>query len=41
VGLLTVRVAPNSVIKVGEHTGLTVSNKHNNWFDAKTGERLV
>ncbi len=41
VGLLTVRVAPNTVIKVGEHTGLTVSNRHNNWFDAKTGVRLV
>ena len=40
VGLLTVRVAPNSVIKVGEHTGMTVSNKHNNWFDAKTGVRI-
>lgn len=40
VGLLTVRVAPNTVIRVGEHTGMTVSNRHNNWFDAKTGERI-
>ena len=40
VGLLTVRVAPNTVIRVGEHTGMTVSNRHNNWFDAKTGVRI-
>ena len=41
VGLITVRVAPNTVMKVGEHVGLTVSSKHNNWFDAQTGLRLV
>jgi multiple sugar transport system ATP-binding protein len=40
VGLMTVRVAPNSVMKVGEHTGLTVSSRHNNWFDAATGLRI-
>ncbi|MEI8170335.1 MAG: ABC transporter ATP-binding protein [Rhodoferax sp.] len=40
VGLLTVRVAPNTVIRVGEHTGMTVSNRHNNWFDAQTGVRI-
>ena len=40
VGLMTVRVAPNSVMKVGEHTGLTVSSRHNNWFDAVTGLRI-
>ena len=40
VGLLTVREAPNTVIRVGAHTGMTVSNRHNNWFDAKTGVRI-
>ncbi|OGB30707.1 MAG: sugar ABC transporter ATP-binding protein [Burkholderiales bacterium RIFCSPLOWO2_12_FULL_61_40] len=41
VGLMTVRVAPNSTLKVGEQTGLTVSSKHNNWFNAQTGVRIV
>ena len=41
VGLMTVRVAPNSIMKVGEQTGLTVSSRHNNWFNAQTGVRLV
>jgi hypothetical protein len=36
-----VRVAPNSIMKVGEQTGLTVSSRHNNWFNAQTGVRLV
>ena len=40
-GPITVRVPPNTSIKVGEQTGLTVSNKHNNWFDAESGVRLV
>ncbi len=40
VGPITIRVAPNTQIKVGEHVGLSVSNKHNNWFDAQTGVRL-
>jgi multiple sugar transport system ATP-binding protein len=40
VGLMTVRVAPNSTMKVGEQTGLSVSSKHNNWFDAKTSVRI-
>jgi multiple sugar transport system ATP-binding protein len=41
VGPITVRVPPNTSIKVGEQTGLTVSSKHNNWFDADSGVRLV
>jgi multiple sugar transport system ATP-binding protein len=41
VGLMTVRVAPNTVMKVGEHTGLTVSSKHNNWFNAQSGVRMA
>lgn len=40
VGLITVRVAPNTSYKVGEQTGLTVSSKHNNWFNLHSGLRL-
>lgn len=39
-GLITVRVPPSTPIKVGEQTGLSVSNKHNNWFDAQSGLRV-
>jgi multiple sugar transport system ATP-binding protein len=39
-GLITVRVPPSTPIQVGEHTGLSVSNKHNNWFDAQSGMRI-
>jgi multiple sugar transport system ATP-binding protein len=38
--LITVRVAPNSTVKVGEKTGLTVSSRHNHWFEAKTDLRI-
>jgi multiple sugar transport system ATP-binding protein len=41
VGLLTVRVAPNTSYQVGEQTGLTVSSRHNNWFDAQSGLRMA
>lgn len=40
VGLMTVRVAPNTTYQVGESVGLTVSSRHNNWFNAQTGLRL-
>ena len=40
VGPITVRVPPSTPIKVGEQTGLTVSNKHNNWFNAQSGLRI-
>ena len=40
VGPITLRVAPNTAVKVGEQTGLTVSSSHNNWFDAQSGVRL-
>ena len=39
-GLMTVRVAPNTQYKVGEQTGLTVSSRHNNWFNAQSGLRI-
>lgn len=40
VGPITVRVPPSTPIKVGEQTGLSVSNRHNNWFDAQSGLRI-
>ena len=39
-GRLTVRVAPNTSYRVGEQTGLTVSGKHNNWFDVQSTKRM-
>ena len=39
-GLMTVRVAPNTRYQVGEQIGLTVSSKHNNWFNAQSGLRI-
>ena len=41
VGTITLRVPPNTPVKVGEQTGLTVSSRHNNWFDAQSGVRLA
>jgi multiple sugar transport system ATP-binding protein len=40
VGRMTVRVAPNTTYRVGEQTGLTVSGKHNNWFDVQSTKRI-
>lgn len=40
VGLMTVRVAPNTTYKIGDQVGLEVSSRHNNWFNAQTGLRL-
>ena len=39
-GLITVRVPPSTPVKVGEQIGLSVSNKHNNGFDAQSGMRI-
>ncbi|QJC56163.1 sn-glycerol-3-phosphate import ATP-binding protein UgpC [Polaromonas vacuolata] len=41
VGLITVRVPPNTPVKVGETTGLSVSSEHSNWFDVQSGHRIV
>ena len=41
VGPITVRVPPSTLIQVGEQIGLTVSSKHNNWFDTQTGLRMT
>ncbi|GAB4214315.1 MAG: sn-glycerol-3-phosphate ABC transporter ATP-binding protein UgpC [Rhodoferax sp.] len=40
VGLITVRTAPSTVVRVGDTVGLSVSAQHNNWFDAQSGVRL-
>ncbi|MFT6591547.1 MAG: multiple sugar transport system ATP-binding protein [Rhodoferax sp.] len=39
-GPITVRVPPSTPVRVGEQTGLTVSNRHNNWFDIQSGLRI-
>jgi multiple sugar transport system ATP-binding protein len=41
VGAITVRTAANTRVKVGENVGLSVSAKHNNWFDKASGVRLT
>jgi len=41
VGLITVRTAPNTPVKIGDTVGMTVSGRHNNWFDAQSGLRLA
>jgi multiple sugar transport system ATP-binding protein len=40
VGLITVRAPANTQAKVGDNIGMTVSGKHNNWFDKTTGARI-
>ncbi len=39
-GLMTARVPPSTSIQVGEQTGLTVSDRHNNWFNTESGLRI-
>jgi len=41
VGLITVRTAPNTPVRIGDSVGMTVSGRHNNWFDAQSGLRLA
>ena len=40
-GSVTVRAPANTKINVGDHTGLTVSERHNNWFDASSEARIA
>ena len=40
VGLVTVRTPPSTQVLVGDNVGMTISNRHNNWFDAQSGLRL-
>ena len=41
VGLITVREAANTRVAVGDNVGMTVSGRHNNWFDRSSGVRLT
>jgi multiple sugar transport system ATP-binding protein len=41
VGLITVREPANTKVAVGENVGLTVSGRHNNWFDKASGSRIT
>jgi multiple sugar transport system ATP-binding protein len=40
VGLITVREPANTRIKVGDTACMTVSGRHNNWFDRASGNRI-
>jgi len=40
-GPVTVRVAPQTPVQVGETIGLAVSAPHANWFDTESGRRLA
>jgi multiple sugar transport system ATP-binding protein len=40
-GPVTVRVAPQTPVRVGELTGLAVNEAHANWFDAQSGLRVA
>lgn len=40
-GPVTVRVAPQTPVQVGESIGLAVSAAHANWFDTASGQRLA
>jgi multiple sugar transport system ATP-binding protein len=41
VGLITVRAPANTKIQIGEQTSMTVSGRHNNWFDKQTEQRMA
>lgn len=41
VGLITVRTPPSTQVLMGDVVGLSVSGRHNNWFDAQSGLRLI
>ena len=41
VGLITVREAASTRVKVGDPVGMSVSGHHNHWFDRASGVRLT
>jgi multiple sugar transport system ATP-binding protein len=41
VGLITVRAPANTKLAIGANVGMTVSSRHNNWFDKATGLRVT
>jgi multiple sugar transport system ATP-binding protein len=40
-GLITVRAPANTKLDIGANVGMTVSSRHNNWFDKTTGQRMA
>ena len=40
VGLITVREPANTRVRMGDTVGMTVSDRHNNWFDRTSGNRV-
>jgi multiple sugar transport system ATP-binding protein len=40
-GLITVRAPANTKLDIGAHVGMTVSGRHNNWFDKASGLRIT
>ncbi len=41
VGLITVREAASTRVKVGDQVGMSVSGHHNHWFDRASGVRIA
>ncbi len=39
-GLITLRAPANTRLAIGEPVGMTVSERHNNWFDKASGVRI-
>ncbi len=39
-GNMTVRLAPSTPVAMGDNVGLSVSSRHNNWFDAQSTRRI-
>ncbi len=40
-GTITVREPANTRVRMGDNVGMTVSGRHNNWFDRASGVRLT
>lgn len=40
-GHVTVRAAANTRLDIGSHVGMSVSGRHNNWFDKSSGQRIT
>ena len=40
-GLITVRAPANTKLDIGANVGMTVSSRHNNWFDKASGLRIT
>jgi multiple sugar transport system ATP-binding protein len=40
-GLITVRAPANTKLDIGTNVGMSVSGRHNNWFDKASGQRIT